>query len=255
MSNVLIIILFTLGLLMLGAGVLALCSHRFIELKRNRRREVILIAICGAVLMVTTSVRTFGIEVGQVPTASMSPGIMIGDTLLIDKYSYGMRLPGKGGAKITSGEPLQRGDVAVFWPPETAMRGTQGTRYLKRVIGIPGDTITFDEDGISVNAERLERTPLPTPPHEPDYIRYVQERLGDVRFTVRLDTRAGKSGMEHAMSVKDGHYFMVGDNRHDSHDSRIFGVVPDAHLIGKPIIKVANWEAHKPDFRYAGFIN
>jgi signal peptidase I len=208
------------------------------------------------VIAVVFILRSFLFEPFKIPSGSMIPTLWVGDLILVNKFHYGVRLPVIN-LKITDGNPVERGDVMVFrYPPKPNLD------YIKRVIGLPGDEIAYLNKQLTINGQPAPKTPLPDF-FEEDSLRYIkqfEERipLGDKPeasvTSVRLhrllndaDRPAFVPGADEFMfkdncrytvegvtcKVPEGHYFMMGDNRDNSLDSRYWGFVPEKNIVGK----------------------
>ncbi|WP_118180706.1 signal peptidase I [Paraburkholderia phosphatilytica] len=197
------------------------------------------------VILVVFVVRSFVVEPFKIPSGSMVPTLLVGDFILVNKFDYGIRLPITN-TKITQGRPLQRGDVVVFRYPKD-----ESVDYIKRVIGLPGDTIAYQDKQLTINGKPVPETQLP------DY--FDEERIGYAKqFEEDLNGRQNAIlnnpqvppyviGAEDypyrdnctynargvICKVPPGNYFMMGDNRDNSADSRYWGFVPDANLVGR----------------------
>ena len=208
------------------------------------------------VIAVVFILRSFLFEPFKIPSGSMIPTLWVGDLILVNKFHFGVRLPVIN-LKITDGNPVERGDVMVFrYPPKPNLD------YIKRVIGLPGDEIAYLNKQLTINGQPVPKTPLPDF-FEEDSLRYIkqfEERipLGDKPeasvTSVRLhrllndaDRPAFVPGADEFMykdncrytvegvtcKVPAGHYFMMGDNRDNSLDSRYWGFVPEKNIVGK----------------------
>lgn len=196
--------------------------------------------ICAVFLL-----RSFLFEPFKIPSGSMIPTLLVGDLILVNKFTYGVRLPVIN-KKITEGNPVQRGDVMVFrYPPQPSMD------YIKRVVGVPGDEIAYLNKRLTVNGKPVDTTALPDF-FDADAMRYFKqfdEQLGAQRhriivnpdapaFVQGASNFAGREGCRYSVEgvtckVPEGHYFMMGDNRDNSLDSRYWGFVPEANIVGK----------------------
>lgn len=211
-------------------------------LRRRRDREakpawyVDVLAPFFPVLFVVLVLRSFVVEPFQIPSGSMIPTLEVGDFILVNKFAYGLRLPVAGTKVVPVGEP-QRGDVMVFFPP--------GDRryFIKRVIGLPGDDIRMANNILYVNGERMSQQPtaLDYLDLEPGY-QVMWEQLGDTRHLIRRRRRAGDYGLHYHAVVPAGHYFMIGDNRDNSFDSRAWGAVPEQNIVGKAFLVWMHWD-------------
>ena len=193
------------------------------------------------IVLLVLVVRSFLIEPFRIPSASMTPTLLVGDFIFVNKYSYGLRLPVAHTKVLDLGSP-ERGDVVVFRLPSDP-----SVNYIKRVVGLPGDLVEYRDKQIFVNGEpvpiRLESDYL-GPAYKPHYTggRLAWEQLGDNEHRVLL-LSAGL-GREGRYEVPDNHYFMMGDNRDDSRDSRFpaVGFVPEENLVGKAVRIWMNWD-------------
>ena len=201
------------------------------------------------VILVVFLLRSFLFEPFKIPSGSMIPTLLVGDLILVNKYHYGVRLPVINKKIINNNDP-QRGDVMVFrFPKDTSVD------YIKRVVGIPGDEISFRNQQLFVNGEAapLEQTPPPGF-YDEEALRYFpefKEKFGSVEhrilvnpqsqpfygaedkitFPFRENCRYSAEGV--TCKVPAGHYFMMGDNRDNSQDSRFWGFVPDENIVGR----------------------
>ncbi len=197
------------------------------------------------VILVVFLLRSFLFEPFKIPSGSMIPTLLVGDLILVNKYTYGVRLPVVN-TKITEGTPPQRGDVMVFrYPPRPSLD------YIKRVVGVPGDEVAYLNKRLTVNGQPVAIQPLPDF-FDKDAMRYskqFEETLGPRRHRILNDDDrpAFIPGTEDfpfkdqcrytvegvTCKVPAGHYFMMGDNRDNSLDSRFWGFVPDRNIVGK----------------------
>lgn len=197
------------------------------------------------VILAVFLLRSFLVEPFKIPSGSMIPTLLVGDFIAVNKYAYGIRLPVVNKKIIDIGQPT-RGDVVVFrYPPDPSLD------YIKRVVGLPGDKVAYLNKRLTINgqpvevrragdyfdAERLFYTPL------------YEERLGNREHMILIEDDA-PAFVPHVMQfphrdkclyntegfvceVPPGHYFVMGDNRDNSQDSRVWGFVPDENLVGK----------------------
>lgn len=197
------------------------------------------------VILVVFLLRSFLFEPFKIPSGSMIPTLLIGDLILVNKFTYGVRLPVIN-TKLTEGTPPQRGDVMVFrYPPRPSLD------YIKRVVGVPGDEVAYLNKRLTVNGQPVATEALPDF-FDKDAMRYskqFEETLGPKRHRVLNDDDrpAFIPGTEDfpfkdqcrytvegvTCKVPAGHYFMMGDNRDNSLDSRFWGFVPDRNIVGK----------------------
>ena len=201
--------------------------------------------------------RSFLFEPFKIPSGSMIPTLLVGDLILVNKFTYGIRLPVIN-TKITQGNAPQRGDVMVFrYPPQPTLD------YIKRVVGVPGDEVAYINKRLTINGEPVPTDTLPDY-FEEDATRYFkqfQEELGGhphrllnndsvpafvqgaSNFAYRENCRYSVEGV--VCKVPEGHYFMMGDNRDNSLDSRYWGFVPEANIVGKAFfvwMNFGNWK-------------
>lgn len=194
------------------------------------------------VLAVVLILRSFLFEPFQIPSGSMLPTLQIGDFILVNKYHYGVRLPVLNTRVLPVKDP-QRGEVAVFRYPNNP-----SINYIKRVIGVPGDVINFHNKTFFINGEEVAQELLARlPPVNPEVL-LMQESLGDNTFTLYNDV--GRPSMSAQWTVPEGHYFMIGDNRDNSNDSRYWGFVSEDLLVGKAVFVWMHWDNFfsLPDF-------
>jgi signal peptidase I len=200
------------------------------------------------VLAVVFILRSFLVEPFQIPSSSMVPTLQVGDYILVNKYTYGIRLPVVRTKVLSLNEP-QRGDVMVFFPPHM-----NETYFIKRVVGLPGDTVTYRNKVLYVNGERVERQPVAELPAPEARYSLGLETLGDANHLMQVDTM--RPGRDFSVVVQPGHYFMMGDNRDNSSDSRIWGQVPEQDIVGKAFAIWMHWDSFfsLPSFSRAGLI-
>lgn len=199
------------------------------------------------VLLIVLVLRSFLVEPFQIPTGSMIPTLEVGDFILVNKYAYGVRLPVLGTKLVDVADP-ERGDVMVFIPPHV------NSYYIKRVIGLPGDTIRYEDKRLFVNGELISEEFVE------DIV--IDTNLGELAGTLHQETI---NGVEHATQhisgvnrqrsrttwvIPNGHYFMMGDNRDNSSDSREWGAVPEKDIVGRAI---AVWMHKEPGLNLPSF--
>jgi len=187
------------------------------------------------VLALVLVVRSFMYEPFQIPSSSMVPTLQVGDFILVNKYHYGLRLPVVRTKIMDNNEP-QRGDVMVFFPPHKPT-----TYFIKRVIGLPGDVIEYRDKVLYINGQQAEQTlQAHLPVNQPEY-RLFEENLAGVKHAIRtVDVRRFRDNFR--AEVPAGHYFMMGDNRDNSSDSRVWGFVPEGSIVGKAVAVWLHWE-------------
>jgi signal peptidase I len=197
------------------------------------------------VIIVVFLLRSFLFEPFKIPSGSMIPTLLINDLILVNKFHYGVRLPVIN-LKVLDNNSPQRGDVMVFrYPPKPSLD------YIKRVVGVPGDEVAYLNKKLTINGKSLSKTALPDFFDE-DTLRYGKQfeevngtkkyRLlndddrpafiaGTEDFPNKQNCRYSSEGV--VCKVPDGHYFMMGDNRDNSLDSRYWGFVPEKNIVGK----------------------
>ncbi|BAW80852.1 signal peptidase I [Candidatus Nitrosoglobus terrae] len=181
--------------------------------------------------------RSFLVEPFRIPSGSMIPTLMVGDFILVNKFVYGFRLPVINKKIINMDEP-HRGDVVVFRYPKNP-----SVDYIKRVVGLPGDRINYVNKTIYINNEPMRQEvtgPYYQEDHSygyPDELRIEYFGDKDHQVVVNPGIILGEGEYE----VPNGHYFMMGDNRDRSNDSRFWGVVPEENLVGKAFMVWMSW--------------
>lgn len=189
------------------------------------------------ILLVVLLIRSFLFEPFRIPSASMMPTLLVGDFIFVNKYTYGLRLPVLNTEILDLGSP-ERGDVVVFRLP-----ADPSTNYIKRLVGLPGDSITYLDNQIFVNRQPVAVT-LAGPYEGPDQPGSIlaREQLGGHEHDVLF--MPGRGSLEGTFIVPEGHYFMMGDNRDNSRDSRYDGVgmIPDDNVVGKAVRIWMNWD-------------
>jgi signal peptidase I len=227
-------------------------QHReYAERSESVAREPLLVEYSKSffpVLFLVFVLRSFLVEPFQIPSSSMVPTLQVGDYILVNKFTYGIRLPVIRTKVLDFNEP-RRGDVMVFFPPHM-----NDTYYIKRVVGLPGDRIRYIDKVLYVNGEQVPQEYIGQfPPARPRFL-LGSERLGDADHLVQIDTM--RRNDDFVTTVKPGHYFMMGDNRDNSSDSRVWGEVPERDIVGKAFAIWMHWESFfsLPSFQRAGAI-
>lgn len=178
------------------------------------------------IFAVVLLVRGFLVEPFQIPSGSMLPTLEPGDFILVNKFSYGLRLPLGHQKFLDLGSP-ERGDVIVFRYPEDP-----SIDYIKRVIGIPGDKIRYQNKQLFINDEPVSLTSLRIYEKNTAFTE-LEEKLGSVQHHILLSKNYNNTTQVLEVEVPEGHYFAMGDNRDNSRDSRYWGFVPDENLKGR----------------------
>jgi signal peptidase I len=200
-----------------------------VRLRQRWRKDIRPLLILALVLC---SIRSSLADWNVVPTGSMKPTILEGDRVFVDKRAYDLKVPFTTWHLAEWGNP-QRGDIVVFYSPK------DGTRLVKRVIGLPGDLVESRDNHLVLNGEPV------------NYEAIGEKPLRDLAFTDRAShifATEKLPGQAHAVAghpsvrakrdfraerVAEGHYFMMGDNRDDSYDSRFFGTVERSQIVGR----------------------
>jgi len=241
-----------LSVLSLATGLVWLVDRLFFAKSRNLMvkdgeeiAEPILVDYARSlfpVLFAVLMLRSFIAEPFRIPSGSMMPNLLIGDFILVNKFTYGLRLPVLNRKVVALGEP-NRGDVVVFrFPGNGPDDPTIGTDYIKRIVGLSGDIIAVQENRVTINGEPVA--------YAPDGI-YVGKGAGNDMTGARvfLEALPGRSHQilefdnvpfgnrrNDVWTVPEGHYFAMGDNRDRSADSREWGFVPEQNLVGHAMI-------------------
>ena len=237
--------------LTLFTGVVWLLDKLFLAKRRADRagllepREPVVVDYAKAffpVLAVVLGLRSFVAEPFRIPSSSMMPSLLIGDFILVNKFAYGLRLPITNQKFIAIDDP-KRGDVVVFKPPQHPDQD-----WIKRVIGLPGDTVAYHDDTVYVNGSALQYQGIG---------RFVGKGQGTEMTGAKLLTE-DLPGRPHPVLERDdtpffiqgegqwtvppGNYFVMGDNRDNSEDSRFWGFLPEANLRGKAFLIWMSWD-------------
>ncbi|GAB3732752.1 signal peptidase I [Luteimonas pelagia] len=241
----------TLVVLTVFTGLVYLADKLFLRKRRERAagllevREPVVVDYSRAffpVLAVVLVLRSFVAEPFRIPSSSMMPSLLIGDFILVNKFAYGLRLPVTNRRFIEIGTP-ERGDVAVFRPPHHPDQD-----WIKRVVGLPGDEVAYRDDRVWINGEPLEYERVGE---------YVGRGAGAemAGATMLLEAMPGRphpvlerpdlpffAQGEGEWTVPPGHYFVMGDNRDNSEDSRYWGFLPESNLRGKAFLVWMHWD-------------
>ncbi len=190
------------------------------------------------VILLVLVLRSFLAEPFHIPSSSMVPTLLVGDFILVNKYDYGFRLPVLHTKLIPVGEP-KRGDVVVFRYP-----GDPSEDFIKRIVGLPGDHIVYRDKTLYINGVVMAKDalgPYSGPDADTEGSELAREHLGPM--THELLTVPGRFGNEGEWTVPEGEYFAMGDNRDNSNDSRYWGFVPEANLVGRAFFIWMNIDA------------
>jgi signal peptidase I len=240
------------------AGLIWIADSLFFKAKRSARtlgqsvvkpKVVELARSFFPVILIVLLVRSFVFEPFRIPSASMMPGLVDGDFIFVNKFSYGLRLPVLNTKIVSVDEPM-RGDVAVFRLPSNP-----SIHYIKRLVGVPGDHVVVRDNRVFINGMQIPLHAAGT------YIGAYgftgaalgTERFGDTEHVVMFAT--GRTATDFEATVPQGMYFFMGDNRNDSEDSRfsMVGFIPEHNLVGRAVRIWMNWRLPGwPDWRRIG---
>ena len=191
------------------------------------------------VFFIVLILRSFLIEPFRIPSGSLEPTLAVGDFVAVNKFSYGFRLPVIEKKIIPYASP-KTGQVAVFrWPPDPSYD------YIKRIIGVPGDTVEYKNKKLYINGVEMKQ----------QFVEYTTDESSDrpvAKYIENLDgvehdiyVRTDVPAYDFKVTVPEGQYFMMGDNRDDSADSRYWGFVPDEYLRGRAFLVWMSWNGKK----------
>ncbi len=245
-------------------GSIWLLDALLLKRRRDRNaREPLLVEYAKSffpVILVVFALRSFLVEPFKIPSGSMIPTLLVGDFILVNKYTYGIRLPVINKKVVELNNP-ERGDVVVFRYP-----ADPGLDYIKRVIGVPGDVVEYRDKRLSINGQPVRTDNTGVYSYVGNGLSYVtamvyQEHLNDVGhgmmvepgkppvypsqvvdFPYRENCSYNAEGEGFVCKVPEGQYFMMGDNRDASNDSRYWGFVPDRNIVGKAFFIWMNFD-------------
>lgn len=234
------------------SGLLTLVERFYLAPKRAEgyTQPLIIEYACSffPILLLVLAIRSFIIEPFRIPSGSLKPSLLVGDFVLTNKYIYGLRLPVLGTKLIYVSEP-KRGDIVVFrWPPDPSID------YIKRVIGLPGDHISYINKVLYINGKPAPQEFQKETTDKSDngnhwLVEQKQENLLGVKHAIYIRPDILGDDFENIV-VPPHHYFMMGDNRDDSFDSRGWGFVPESNLVGKAILVWFSWNNDKNTIRW-----
>jgi signal peptidase I len=247
----------TLTLLVAGTGIIVCIDRLFFHrarLAQDLPRPYIVENSYSFfwVLLVVWVLRSFLIQPYRVPTGSLLPTVVPGDFLVVNQFIYGLHFPIANKKIADIGTP-QRGDIALFYYPVNP-----NIVFVKRVIGLPGDHIEMHNKVLSINGKEMTQTHLGDAiDNEPSGINNMEEHipvqvkeenLEGVKHRIYIADKNTMLGLDFSVDVPAKNYFMMGDNRDSSDDSRIWGFVPEANLIGKAFRIWMHWDPikHRP---------
>lgn len=193
-------------------------------------------SLFGVFLLVLV-IRSFILEPFKIPSSSMVPTLEVGDFILVNKFIYGLRLPVTN-TKIVSIHEPKRGDVMVFFPPHDPRY------FIKRVIGLPGDRIRVINNVLYINEQEISQTLLSGETSvAPANFTYEERTPEGKAYITRKRMPPSTFGLNVSYEVPEGHYFMMGDNRDNSYDSRGWGPVPEQNIVGEAFFVWMHWDS------------
>lgn len=199
------------------------------------------------ILIIVFFLRSFLVEPFRIPSGSMKPTLLTGDFILVNKFTYGIRMPLWGTKLIEKGQP-QRGDVMVFrYPVDPSID------FIKRVVALPGDKVRYQNKKLYINDEMMPQDFQEMVLETNDYgfaqnLKHIKEQLNSVNHSIFVDESNLEGKVE--VTVPDGHYFVMGDNRDNSDDSRKWGMVPEELIVGKAFFVWMSWDKRSKDIRW-----
>ncbi len=225
--------LFMLIALLVTGGIWLLDSLWLRKARTSVAKEPILVEYAKSffpVILAVFLIRSFIVEPFKIPSGSMMPTLLVGDFILVNKYTYGLRVPVINNTFIGVSHP-QRGEVMVFrYPKDPSLD------YIKRVVGLPGDHIEYRNKQIIVNGQPVAQQQngyyeYVAPGLNQVSVRRLQEQLGEHKHDILIDDN--NPALDGEITVPEGQYFVMGDNRDNSNDSRFWGFVPDRNVVGR----------------------
>lgn len=200
------------------------------------------------ILLIVLILRSFIVEPFRIPSGSMKPTLLEGDFILVNKFTYGLRLPVTGTKFVKMGAP-KRGDILVFrFPKDTSID------FIKRVVGVPGDKISYKDKVLYLNGEPVAQDFLGKMTDVDVHgitrqMNHFKEMLPNKPHDIFVQSGDGKNHEE--ITVPEGKYFVMGDNRDNSEDSRVWGFVPDDLILGKAFFTWLSWDSLAKDIRWS----
>lgn len=237
-------------------GVISLLDVVFFAPRRKRKYPVnatqpIIIEYARSffpVLLIVFLLRSFLYEPFRIPSGSLEPTLLTGDFILVNKYDLGVRLPVMH-KKIIEGHLPARGDIIVFrWPPNPSVD------FIKRVIGLPGDHISYIKKELLINGKKVPQEFLQNSIARDETggeWKAVEKQEDLLGLMHRIYIDPGKPSRDYEdVVVPEGMYFVMGDNRDDSADSRYWGFVPEKNIVGKAVLVWMSWDSSKTWVRF-----
>ena len=199
------------------------------------------------ILLIVLLIRSFIIEPFRIPSGSMLPTLEIGDFIMVNKFTYGIKLPVSHSNLVEMNVP-QRGDVVVFRYPEDTTKD-----YIKRVVGIPGDQVVYKDKQLRINGVPITQVADGNEPYASIYGTDLFEKteyIGDVKHNI-LVTDIFMDTPQREWQIPETSYFVMGDNRDNSNDSRVWGMVPEQNLVGKAFLIWMNWNHEEGEVKFS----
>lgn len=187
------------------------------------------------IFFIVLILRSFLIEPFRIPSGSLEPTLLVGDFLAVNKFAYGLRLPVLEKKIIPIASP-KRGEIVVFrWPPDPSYD------YIKRVVGVPGDKISYHNKVLTINGQEMTQNfvSYTTDESSGKAVAQYREKLNGIEHDIYINPNMPATDFD--IEVPKGQYFMMGDNRDDSADSRFWGFVSDEYLRGKAFLVWMSW--------------
>ena len=249
----------TLTLFMFGTGIIVLIDRLFFHRARVSAKKVRPYVVENAysffgVLLTVWVIRSFLIQPYRVPTGSLQPTVAPGDFLLVQQFAYGLKFP-IGNKQLMATHQPQRGDIALFYYPVDP-----NVVFVKRVIGVPGDHIQFNHEVLWINGKEMQQTNIGSTidnepaeegnPEEHIRVQEKEENLNGIKHKIYMTNIDTPLSQDFNIHVPPGQYFMMGDNRDNSDDSRVWGFVPENFFIGKAFRVWMSWDAIEHKVRW-----
>ncbi len=200
------------------------------------------------IILLVWVIRSFIVQPYRVPTGSLEPTVSPGDFIIVNQFAYGLRMPVFHTKFLSIGEP-KRGDLVVFyWPPDPQLI------FIKRMIGLPGDLIRYQDKVLYIDGRKISQSFVkPAYDREPDRapveVYQFKEQLDSIEHAIFIRPDHDTSG-DFEVLVPEGYYFVMGDNRDNSSDSRVWGFVPEGNLIGKAWVVAVSWDHNHKHIRW-----
>lgn len=232
-----------LVLLILVTGTVYLLNFVYRKVKRlpagTKSRYWIVNEIIAIfpVLILVMVLRSFMYEPFRIPTGSMKPTLLEGDFIIVNKYVYGLRLPVSGTVILPISKP-KTGDIVVF-------RHTDGKDLIKRVVGVPGDRVRYADKQLYINGKIVPHTFVENTQDNGRFAVESQEHLGNILHDIFEYPQVPYRNYRYSdVIVPDDSYFVMGDNRSNSEDSRVWGFMRDKDLLGKAVATWISWDSN-----------